>query len=89
MFNNIPTLSKLTINEEPPELKKGRVIPVTGIEEVTTPKLRMACKTSWAVIPVANIFPNKSLADIATLNPRHAKKKNNTITVTVPNKPSS
>jgi len=57
MFRRIPIPAKLTRREEPPWLIKGRGIPVTGSDPVTTPILSKAWNAIIAVIPIASRLP--------------------------------
>ena len=54
----MPQVISLVIKEEPPELMKGRVMPVNGRELVSTPILINAWKTMTHVDPAASSLPN-------------------------------
>ena len=66
----MPQQISFVIREEPPELIKGRVIPVKGRELVSTPILINAWKTTAQVHPVASRRPNWSGAYQAMCRPR-------------------
>jgi hypothetical protein len=57
------------VSEEPPELMKGRVIPVIGKSATTTPTLMNAWTQSQVVIPAASNEPKVSGAAKATRMP--------------------
>ena len=48
------------MSDEPPALRNGSVIPVTGTSETTTAMLMNAWRQSHAVIPAARSAPNVS-----------------------------
>ncbi len=65
----MPTAAKLMINDEPPALMNGRVIPVTGMSETTTAMLMNAWRLIQAVMPAASRAPNVSGAERAVRTP--------------------
>lgn len=65
----MPTAAKLMMSDEPPALMNGRVIPVTGRSETTTPMLMKAWRLIQAVTPAARRAPNVSGAASAVLIP--------------------
>lgn len=65
----MPTAAKLMMSDDPPALMNGRVIPVIGRIETTTPMLMNAWMQIQAVIPAARRPPNVSGADSAVLTP--------------------
>jgi len=85
----MPTAARLTMSDEPPALTNGRVIPVTGRSETTTPMLTNAWTVMNTVIPAASSPPNVSGAPSATRRPRYPTMRKSTITRRPPAKPSS
>jgi hypothetical protein len=65
----MPTAARLMVNDDPPALMNGSVMPVTGISATTTPMLMNAWMHSQAVIPAARSAPNVSGAASDTLIP--------------------
>ena len=55
--------------DEPPALRNGRVMPVTGMSATTTPMLMNAWMHSQAVIPAASSAPKVSGAASETRIP--------------------
>ena len=76
-------------SEFPPQLIKGRAIPVTGMEDVATAMLITTCTATIAVMPDAIRQLKRSGALIAILTPRQINNKYNTMIATHPKKPSS
>src|SRR5690606_4765963 len=72
-----------------PKLTKGRAIPVMGRTPRTPPMLMRAWNEIQPVIPVANIFPNRSGARAATAHPATARAMKRPMTVIAPIKPVS
>ena len=65
----IPTAAKLIVNDDPPALMNGSVMPVTGISATTTAMLMKAWRQSQAVIPAASNAPKVSGARSAVRIP--------------------
>ncbi len=89
MLSNMPTPASIGTREEPPELIKGNVMPVMGIEPVTTAMFIAACRATIIVMPAARRDPKESGALSEALNPRHAKIAYRNTTRAAPKKPSS
>ena len=53
IFKRIPIPAIKNTSDEPPALKNGKGIPVTGIDEVTTAIFTIICMAISAVMPVA------------------------------------
>lgn len=66
----MPTAARLTMSDEPPALTNGRVMPVTGRSDTTTPMFTKACTVTKTVMPAASSPPNVSGAPSATRSPR-------------------
>ena len=70
MERRIPTAAKLTTSDEPPMLTNGRVMPVIGSSDTTTPMLMKAWSVIQDVMPMASSAPNVSGAPSAIRMPR-------------------
>ena len=65
----MPTAAKLMTSDEPPSLRNGSVMPVTGTSATTTAMLMKAWMHSQPVIPAASSAPNVSGAPSAVRIP--------------------
>ena len=84
-----PICASCMVSAVPPALKKGREMPVLGMELVTTAMFRSACHPIWAVRPMTSMHPNLSGARRAMEMPLYTSRMKSRMMTTAPTNPSS